>query len=989
MKRSVFFLSSYLLLGSYFLLEAQPALDIRQGLVAYWPLDAVSEDGLTTPDQSPFAHNLNLVNMDAGNFSTAGVRGNAATFNGTDEILSLIYNLGEDRGLPVYGARKFTVTLWVNGVGATQGGTGTGDRRVFSEGNATGNTVPLFNIGTDSAAAATRTNVVDMFIRTDANTAVINHVKSARMAFDGTWHHIAWVEENGRGRLYIDGQLDATVFNYTRGTLTLNAVSLGGIQRAVAGSFYAGLIDEAAIWERALTQSEIQQLINNGIETPIPELPPMFTFHPTGGSRSQGDRVVFTAKAVGNRPISYRWFKDGVELFGETSPALVRANLTEADNGTYWAEASNFDGVINSSNAILTVVPDPAPDIRRGLVSYWPFNDLNGDDLGNTTTPDLYSRNDMMLFNMDLNNLVNGVLGNAFSLDGAGQYAFRKGGSPIYNNTAYSVALWINGNGLGQSDRRFFAEGGTNSNNPLFNLGTQSGGLDGTIRVFIRNDGGTVLLDRLSTGAPLDGNWHHIVWTETNGQGRLYIDGQLGDSDFTYTRGALTLHHTSVGAILRAAASSWFAGVVDEVAVWNRKLTLTEIQDVFADGVPAPIMALPPTITRQPENQSAFAGETVAFLVQASGTEPLHYQWRRNEIDIEDATNSVLTLAGVPTSDAGTYSVEIENEAGTVLSSNAVLIVEPVDNITSGLVAHWPLDELTEVSPDLTTNGNHMLPVNMDASNIVPGRRNNAFSFNGTDELLVHYNTNGFGLPVYTHTKYTVTLWANGVGNAQPTTPANGDRRVFAEGSTANNAPLLNIGTDNANGTLSADIFIRTDDNTAVVSHRKSINNAFDGTWHHIAWVDNNGTAQLYIDGVLDTTDFNYARGALTLNTTSIGGIVRAAHGLWFQGLIDDVAVWRRALSAEEILYAMENGPVAPSAFRILSIETSGGNITLTISTSSPSSPHRVVSSDDLGNPNWVDVSGVTFTPGAGNTLTAQFAAPVGAGQRFYRIATP
>ncbi len=68
-------------------LHAQPS-DIRQGLVAYWPLD--STDGTVTPDMSPFGNSLNLVNMTTANF-VPGVRGNAASFNGTSQLLTKIY----------------------------------------------------------------------------------------------------------------------------------------------------------------------------------------------------------------------------------------------------------------------------------------------------------------------------------------------------------------------------------------------------------------------------------------------------------------------------------------------------------------------------------------------------------------------------------------------------------------------------------------------------------------------------------------------------------------------------------------------------------------------------------------------------------------------------------------------------------------------------------------------------------------------------------
>ena len=89
------------------------------------------------------------------------------------------------------------------------------------------------------------------------------------------------------------------------------------------------------------------------------------------------------------------------------------------------------------------------------------------------------------------------------------------------------------------------------------------------------------------------------------------------------------------------------------------------------------------------------------------------------------------------------------------------------------------------------------------------------------------------------------------------------------------------------------------------MGHTFSLAEPFDDTWHHIAWVDENGGARLYIDGLLDGGDFNYTRGTMALDTTSIGGILRAAPSHFFTGQIDDVQIYNRALADVEILGVM------------------------------------------------------------------------------------
>ncbi|MCF7955825.1 MAG: LamG domain-containing protein [Phycisphaerae bacterium] len=80
-----------------------------------------------------------------------------------------------------------------------------------------------------------------------------------------------------------------------------------------------------------------------------------------------------------------------------------------------------------------------------------------------------------------------------------------------------------------------------------------------------------------------------------------------------------------------------------------------------------------------------------------------------------------------------------------------------------------------------------------------------------------------------------------------------------------------------------------------------------DGSWHHaVATVDaSTGTTSLYIDGVLKGT------GSGTIgdrsNAMQIGGNPDAPNRSW-AGNFDDVAVWSRALSVDEVTAIWNNG---------------------------------------------------------------------------------
>jgi hypothetical protein len=86
----------------------------------------------------------------------------------------------------------------------------------------------------------------------------------------------------------------------------------------------------------------------------------------------------------------------------------------------------------------------------------------------------------------------------------------------------------------------------------------------------------------------------------------------------------------------------------------------------------------PPSITTQPASSTNVVGTTASFTVVASGSVPLIYQWKKNNTNITGATGTNWTIVAVQTNDAAIYSVAITNAFGSIISSNAVLIVNPL-----------------------------------------------------------------------------------------------------------------------------------------------------------------------------------------------------------------------------------------------------------------------------------------------------------------------
>ncbi|MCK4658103.1 MAG: immunoglobulin domain-containing protein [Phycisphaerae bacterium] len=90
-----------------------------------------------------------------------------------------------------------------------------------------------------------------------------------------------------------------------------------------------------------------------------------------------------------------------------------------------------------------------------------------------------------------------------------------------------------------------------------------------------------------------------------------------------------------------------------------------------------------PTITSHPVSQTACVGDSVTFNVTATGTPPLHYQWRKDGICIAGANSTSYTINWVTESWAGGYACEVTNAVGNVFSNTAFLTVEVAPSITS------------------------------------------------------------------------------------------------------------------------------------------------------------------------------------------------------------------------------------------------------------------------------------------------------------------
>ncbi len=178
-------------------------------------------------------------------------------------------------------------------------------------------------------------------------------------------------------------------------------------------------------------------------------------------------------------------------------------------------------------------------------------------------------------------------------------------------------------------------------------------------------------------GLLTQGSYQHVALTydKSSGTGTFFVNGgvvtQQNLGSFTpETRHALYLGLRPSGGVVTR-----FAGQMDEVCVYDRALSVADVQAIFNAGSAGKCQI--PLITSQPRNQVGYWGKSIAFNVHALGGPPLAYQWLKNGTPIDGATGPSIVLTNLQMTDAGSYSVVVTNAYGSIISSKAYLTMNP------------------------------------------------------------------------------------------------------------------------------------------------------------------------------------------------------------------------------------------------------------------------------------------------------------------------
>ena len=84
---------------------------------------------------------------------------------------------------------------------------------------------------------------------------------------DGDWHHVAGTYDGSDFKLYLDGAVDAQVSPGTKPDTHDNFLFIGGCD--IGNYWMTGTIDEVVLYERALSEKELNELIEDGMSVAL------------------------------------------------------------------------------------------------------------------------------------------------------------------------------------------------------------------------------------------------------------------------------------------------------------------------------------------------------------------------------------------------------------------------------------------------------------------------------------------------------------------------------------------------------------------------------------------------------------------------------------------------------------------------------------------------------------------------------------------------
>jgi hypothetical protein len=391
------------------------------------------------------------------------------------------------------------------------------------------------------------------------------------------WENMTLTVQGSTAKIYKNGILLST-FTFTGSLQNVGSIlAFGARQIGNSGNplcnFYTGLLDDISIWNRALTAAEVQQVYNlNSGAT--------YSWSP-GGATTQSITVSPTTNTTYSCTVTAN---SASTTSTYTVNVLPAPSITATNNSVCAGNSTTLTATAGSSSAPNTCW-NLTGSLATGLVGYWPFcgnandvsgNNNNGTVNGATLTTDRF-----------------GNANSAYSFDGVSNFI---SANRIYQQS-FSVSLW-------------FTATGNQIYNPLID------GFDSNWEVQLKNYfpdfvnflSLTSYQELMCSQIANTNIWTNLICVFDVNIVKFYINGQfINQVSANPLLNSAGLYY--FGASLSGTAQ-YYSGKLDDIGIWNRALTTTEIQQLYTQGQTTyswtPGGATTPSITVSPTSTTTY-----------------------------------------------------------------------------------------------------------------------------------------------------------------------------------------------------------------------------------------------------------------------------------------------------------------------------------------------------------------------------------------------
>jgi len=307
------------------------ALPSSSGLVAHWSFD--QSTGTVLNDDSGNGHNGTFASTPTW---AAGRLNNALTFNGTDNVA--LGNITQ-----INGASKATLATWIK-----RGASGA-DVFVGKQASRQDFGIEAYSDGKVYFDASNGTNVY--------GTVSLN---------DTAWHHVALVFDGAQSgnanrlKAYVDGVQKTLAFSGTVGTTTSSNTTPFNIGK-MSGEYSNGQVDDTWLYARALSQAEIQDLMQP-TTPPADILAPSVPANVSATAVSQTQINLTWSASTDNVGVTgYRVYRNGVEIATTAGTSYQNTGLSNGTTYAYTVRAYDAAGNQSADSAVASATT-PSPD---------------------------------------------------------------------------------------------------------------------------------------------------------------------------------------------------------------------------------------------------------------------------------------------------------------------------------------------------------------------------------------------------------------------------------------------------------------------------------------------------------------------------------------------------------------------------------------------------------------------------------------------------